>query len=169
MTQKGHNGHLKSFSDNLSGALRAYNLPALPKGTMKNHVELLSPEGLHKNPAFSQVAIVEGNYRTIYIGGQNAVDKDGNITGKGDLEAQARQVLKNLEIALEAAGGSFGNIIKWNIYSLEGQSPEKALKVFREPMSKMKSPPLITGVFVSALAHPDFLMELEAIAVVPVK
>ncbi|MBL7931335.1 MAG: RidA family protein [Bacteroidia bacterium] len=135
---------------------------------MKTKIELLSPEGLHKNPAYSQVAIVEGNYRTVYIGGQNAVDKDGNIIGKGDLEAQAKQVLKNLETALQAAGASFENIIKWNIYSLQGQSPEKALKVFQEPMSKMKQAPLITGVYVSSLAHPDFLMELEAIAIVPI-
>lgn len=132
-------------------------------------IELISPEGLHKNPAYSQVAVVEGNNKTIYIGGQNAVDKDGNIIGKGDIEAQAQQVLKNLETAVKAGGGSFENIIKWNIYILQGQSTEKALKVFQGPVSKMKNPPLITGVFVSALANPDFLLEMEVVAVVPAK
>lgn len=132
-------------------------------------IELLSPEGLHRNPAYSQVAIVEGNCRTIYIGGQNAVDKNGNIVGKDDIEAQAQQVLNNLTTALEAGGGSFENIIKWNVYIVQGQSTEKALKVFQEPMKTMKAPPLITGVYVAALAHPDFLLEMEAVAVVPVK
>jgi enamine deaminase RidA (YjgF/YER057c/UK114 family) len=134
-----------------------------------NKIELMSPEGLHKNPAYSQVAVIEGNHRTIYIGGQNAVDKDGNIVGKGDIEAQAKQILQNLQTAVKAGGGSFENIIKWNVYLMQGQSAEKALKVFQGPMSKMKSPPLITGVFVSSLAHPDFMLEIEAVAVVPNK
>ncbi len=134
-----------------------------------NNIELLSPDGLHKNPAYSQVAVIEGNHKTIYIGGQNAVDKDGNVVGKGDIEAQAKQVLQNLETAVKAGGGSFENIIKWNVYLLQGQPAEKALKAFQGPMSKMKNPPLITGVFVAGLANPDFLLEMEAVAVVPVK
>jgi enamine deaminase RidA (YjgF/YER057c/UK114 family) len=132
-------------------------------------VELMSPEGLHKNPAYSQLAVVEGNFRTIYIGGQNAVDKDGNVVGKGDMEAQARQVLENIQTAVKAGGGAFENIIKWNVYLLQGQPVEKALKVFQGAMSGMKRPPLITGVYVAGLAHPEFLLEIEAIAVVPVK
>lgn len=138
-----------------------------PMNTSK--IELLSPEGLHKNPAYSQVAVIEGNNRTIYIGGQNAVDKDGKLVGKGDIEAQARQVLQNLETAVKAGGGSLENIIKWNVYLVQGQSAEKALKAFQGAMSKMKSPPLITGIFVSSLANPDFLLEMDAIAVVPLK
>lgn len=134
---------------------------------MNTKIELLSPEGLHKNPAYSQLAVVEGNYRTIYIGGQNAVDKDGKLVGKDDIEAQAKQILYNLEKAVQAGGGSFENIIKWNVYLTQGQSAEKALKVFQGPLSKMKNPPLVTGVFVSSLANPDFLLEIEAVAVVP--
>ena len=64
---------------------------------MKTNVELLSPEGLHKNPAYSQVAIVEGNYRTIYIGGQNAVDKDGNIAMPFCTEGMYRGYVKGSE------------------------------------------------------------------------
>lgn len=134
-----------------------------------NKIELLSPEGLHKNPAYSQVAIIEGNHRTIYIGGQNAVDKDGNLVGKGNIEAQARQVMQNLETAVQAGGGSFEHIIKWSVYLLQGQSAEKAFKVFQGAMGNMKSPPLICGIFVAGLANPDFLLEMEAVAIVPVK
>ena len=137
------------------------------RDVMNNKVELLSPEGLHKNPAYSQLAVLEGNFRTIYIGGQNAVDKNGNLIGKGDIEAQAKQVLQNLETALQAGGGTFENVIKWNVYLLQGQSVEKAFKVFQGAIGKLKTPPLVTGIFVAALANPDFLLEVEAIAVVP--
>lgn len=132
-----------------------------------NKIELLSPEGLHKNPAYSQLAVIEGNTRTIYIGGQNAVDKNGKPVGKDDIEAQAKQILHNLETAVQAGGGTLENIIKWNVYIVQGQSLEKGYKVFQSTLSKMKKPPLITGVFVSGLANPDFLLEIEAIAVVP--
>lgn len=148
----------------------SYRLHAQNQNRMNaSKIELLSPEGLTKNPAYSQVAIIEGNNRTIYVGGQNSVDKDGKIIGKGDIEAQAKQILQNLQTALKAGGGTFEDIIKWNIYIVQGQSTEKALKVFQGAMSKMKAPPLITGIFVSSLAQPDFLLEIECIAVVPLK
>lgn len=135
----------------------------------KMKVELLSPDGMHKNPAYSQVAIIEGNFRTIYIGGQNAVDKTGTLVGKGDIEAQAKQVLHNLELALQAADVTFEQVIKWNVYLIQGQSVEKAFQVFQGALSKLKKPPLVTGIFVAGLANPDFLLEVEAIAIGPVK
>ncbi|MBC7849550.1 MAG: RidA family protein [Chitinophagaceae bacterium] len=135
--------------------------------TPKSKVELLSPDGLHKNPAFSQLAIVDGPARTIYIGGQNAVDKDGNIIGKGDMEAQARQVLQNLQTALAAGNATIANIVKWNVYVIKGQQLDKAFQVFQSAMKDMKAPPLITMAFVDALGNPDYLMEIDAIAIVP--
>ena len=134
-----------------------------------NKVTLQSPEGLHKNPAFSQVATVEGSYKTVYVGGQDAVDTAGNIVGKGDIEAQAKQVLANLELALQAGGASVGHIIKWNVYVKQGQPLEAAYKVFQGAMSKMEKPPLITMAFVAGLGNPGYLLEMDAIAVVPVK
>ena len=59
-------------------------------------VRYVDPEGLHKNPAFTNVVVVEGPVRTVYVGGQNAVDSSGNIVGKGDIAAQTEQVLANL-------------------------------------------------------------------------
>jgi enamine deaminase RidA (YjgF/YER057c/UK114 family) len=137
--------------------------------TMKadNKVEFINPDALHKNPAYSQVAVVSGNHKTIYIGGQNAVDKDGNIIGKENIEQQAGQILANLQTALKAGGADLGHVVKWNVYIVKGQSAEQALKVFQEPLKQLKSPPLITGVFVESLASPDFLLEMDAIAVVP--
>jgi len=133
----------------------------------KAEVQLLNPKSLHKNPAYSQVAVVKGSVKTVYIGGQNAVTEAGEIIGKGDMKAQATQILKNLQNALKAADATFANIIKWNIYILQGQNIQPALEVFQNEMKTMSHPPLITGVFVAGLANPEFLLEIEAIAVVP--
>ncbi len=125
----------------------------------------ISPDGLHHNPAFSQVVSVSPTARTIYIGGQNAVDASGAIVGKGDLRAQTEQIFKNLEIALRAAGAELHDIIKWTIYTIQGQDVRPAVEVFQQVWGREAPPPLITGVFVAGLAHPDFLVEIEAIAV----
>jgi enamine deaminase RidA (YjgF/YER057c/UK114 family) len=132
-----------------------------------NKVEFINPDGLHKNPAFSQVAVVSGHYKTVYIGGQDAVDKDGNLVGKGNIEEQAKQVLSNLQTALQAGGAGLEHVVKWNVYIAKGQSAQQALKAFQEPLKTLKNPPLITGIFVESLANPDYLLEMEAIAIVP--
>jgi enamine deaminase RidA (YjgF/YER057c/UK114 family) len=132
-----------------------------------NKVEFINPESIAKNPAFSQGAVITGNHKTIYVGGQNAIDKDGNLVGKGDIGTQARQVLDNVEAVLKAAGAGLEHIVKWNIYFLKGQSPQDALKSIQPRLPKLKDPQLVTGIFVEGLARPDFLLEIEAIAVVP--
>ena len=136
---------------------------------MKNtgSVQFINPDSLHKNPAFSQLAVVSGNYKTIYIGGQNAVDRNGKVVGKGNLEEQAKQVLTNLEAALQAGGAGFEHVVKWNLYFVKGQSAQNAFKVFQPTLGKLKTPQLVTGIFVEALANPDYLLEVEAIAIVP--
>ena len=84
-------------------------------------VQYLNPDGMHKNPAYSQAVVVSGAAKTIYVGGQNAVDASGAIIGKGDLKAQTEQVFKNLQLALEASGAQLENIVKWNVYVVQGQ------------------------------------------------
>jgi enamine deaminase RidA (YjgF/YER057c/UK114 family) len=130
-------------------------------------VAYINPEGLHKNPAYSQLVITKGPLKTIYIGGQNATTKEGQILGKGDIKAQALQTLSNLKIALAAGGASLSNVIKWNVYIVEGQDSKVAFQALEEDLKKMPHPPIITGVYVAALAQPDFLLEMDAVAVVP--
>lgn len=134
---------------------------------MKGIVEHLNPEGLHRNPAFSQLVITKGNVRTIYIGGQNSVDSNRNVVGKGDIKKQTEQVFENLEIALKAADAKLENVIKWNIYVVDGQPAQPAFEVFQKVWGQKPNPPAITVLQVAHLAHPDFLMEIDAIAVVP--
>ncbi len=130
-------------------------------------VSYLNPERLHRNPAYSQVVAVTGKARTVYVGGQNAVDASGKIVGKGDIRAQAEQVFKNLEIALASGGAKLEHVIKWNIYIVQGQPIQPGFEVFKRLWGNRPNPPLITGLFVSGLANPDFLMEMDAIAVIP--
>lgn len=126
----------------------------------------INPETLVKNPAFTQAVEIRGAARTIYIGGQNSVDALGDVVGRSDLRAQARQIFKNLEAILSTAGAKLDNIIKWNIYVVAGNDPMPAFAVFQEIWGNRPNPPLITMVFVSGLAHPEYLIELDAVAIV---
>ena len=130
-------------------------------------VEHLNPDGLHRNPAFTQAVVVSGAVRTIYVGGQDAVSADGQIVGKGDIAAQTVQVLRNIESALAAAGAGFEHVIKWNLLIVEGASVQEGFAAFQKVWGKRSNPPVITAAIVSALANPDFLLEMDAIAVVP--
>jgi enamine deaminase RidA (YjgF/YER057c/UK114 family) len=131
-------------------------------------VQLLAPDGLVKSPAFSHVAVVSGPVRTIYIGGQDAVGADGDVVGKGDLAAQTTKILENIQTALAAAGAGLEHIIKWNVLVVEGQSIQEGFAAFQRFWGDRSTPPpLITSAFVKALAHPDWLVEMDAIAVVP--
>ena len=133
---------------------------------MKN-VQYINPDGLNKNPAFSNVIIVPGGMKTAYIGGQDSINAHGEIIGKDDIKKQSEQVLKNLKIALEAAGTKFENLIKLNIYIVHGNDPRPAFEASQKMMGKIRNPPTITVVFVSSLANPDFLIEIDAVAVIP--
>jgi enamine deaminase RidA (YjgF/YER057c/UK114 family) len=135
--------------------------------TVPPQIQHLNPAGLHLNPAFSQLVTVAGQVKTVYIGGQDAVDPSGAIVGKGDLVAQTEQVFHNLLVALEAAGAGLEHIVKWNLYVVQGQPLQPGFAVFQRVWGRRPNPPAITMAFVAALANPDFLIEMDAIAVVP--
>ena len=128
----------------------------------------INPDGLPKNPAFTNVVTVTGPVKTIYIGGQDSVDASGTIVGKGDIKLQTEQVLKNLQAALKAVDAGLENIIKWNLYVVQGQPIQPGFEVFQQFWGRRPNPPVITMAFVSGLANPDFLVEMDAIAVVPI-
>ena len=132
-------------------------------------VEHLNPAGLNRNPAFTNVVVVSGPVRTIYVGGQDAITGEGEIVGRGDLAAQTEQVLVNLQTALAAAGAGPEHVIKWNLLVVEGQSIQEGYAAFQRAWGNRPNPPLITAAFVSALANPDFLVEMDAIAIVPLE
>jgi enamine deaminase RidA (YjgF/YER057c/UK114 family) len=133
----------------------------------KGQVQYINPKDLHQNPAFTNVVAVSGPIKTIYIGGQDAVDASGTIVGKGDLKAQTEQILKNIQAALAASGAQPEHVVKWTIYVRQGQSVQEGYAAFQSVWGNPPNPPVITVVFVAGLGHPDFLAEIDAIAVVP--
>ena len=135
--------------------------------TSGGQVEHLNPEGLPQNAAFTNVVVVTGPVRTIYIGGQDAVDATGQIVGADDVGAQSRQAFENVQTALEAAGAGLEHVIKWTILIVQGQPLEPGFAAFQRIWGERPNPPVITAAFVSALARPEFLVEIDAIAVVP--
>ena len=130
-------------------------------GYMKTHI---NPESLFTSPAFSQAIAVEAPARTIYVGGQNAVTATGEVVGDNMLD-QTRQVLRNIQAALEAAGATLADIVSLTIAVVEGHALEDGYAAFQELSDAKAEPPTITVLVVSGLAHPGFLVEMSAIAV----
>ncbi len=114
---------------------------------------------------FSQVVVSKGS-RQIHIAGQTSQDKDLNIVGEGDLAAQAKCAFENVGLALSAAGGKIEDISKINIYVV-GNHPRN-LEIIAQATQGFFGdlpPPASTMVGVTFLALPEFLIEIEAIAV----
>lgn len=134
---------------------------------MSNGIQYINPDGLSKNPAFSQVVTTQGKGKTIYVGGQDAVNARGEIVGKGDIGEQTEQVMKNLQTALSACGATFENLVKLSIYIVQGQDLYRGFQASQKYLGNLANPPAISGFFVVALANPDFLVEIDAIAFIP--
>ena len=114
---------------------------------------------------YSQVARVEtGDATFLYIAGQVAVDLEGNLVGAGDIAAQTDQVYKNLGAILAASGATFADVVKYNTYLVNiadrPASGAVRAKYVAEPF------PASTLVAVAALVHPEYLIEVEAVAVI---
>lgn len=139
----------------------------MPSNPQSGRIEHLNPEGLPRNPAFSQAVVVTGAVRTVYVGGQTAVDASGAVVGRGDIPAQTEQIFKNLRTALAAAGAGLEHVVRWNVYLVQGQPIQPAFEVFQRQWGNRPSPPAISVAYVAGLARPDFLAEIDAIAVVP--
>jgi len=134
--------------------------------SVQKNFELLIPNTMPKSVGYSQVATVTGG-TLVFVSGQVALDKSGNVVGKDDFRTQVQQVFENLKAAIEAAGGTFDEVIKLNSYLVD-LSPSH-LAEFREVRDKyvnVKDPPASTAVQVQRLFRPEFLVEIEAVAVV---
>jgi reactive intermediate/imine deaminase len=123
-----------------------------------------NPPTLSKPTGYTHVVEVSGG-KTIYVSGQVALDTDGQIVGAGDMKAQAEQVFKNLQAALAAAGATFKDVVKMNIYTMDVAQVQAIRDVRTRYVGETL--PASTLVQVVHLARPEFLLEIEVIAVVP--
>ena len=124
--------------------------------------ETLSKRIVNGHVLYSHVVVVEGR-RTIFIAGQLARDQQGNVVGKGDMRAQLRQVGENIKAALAAAGATLNDLVKTTTYVTDIDEFFNHVDVRMEYFGAL---PTSTTVEVRRLAHPDFLVEVEAIAVI---
>jgi enamine deaminase RidA (YjgF/YER057c/UK114 family) len=125
--------------------------------------KIIQPKALSDpRPRYSQGILTESG-RLLFIAGQTASDKDGNVVGKGDIEAQATQVFKNIAAVLDEAGGSFDNLVMTTTYITDRKYREGYNRV-RQQYDKKESP-TSTLVIVSGLANPDYLIEIAGVAV----
>jgi enamine deaminase RidA (YjgF/YER057c/UK114 family) len=127
----------------------------------------INPPELGTPPGYSQVVEVSAG-RIIFIAGHTALDRDGNVVGKGDFAKQAAQVFDNLTIALTAARSTGANLVKLTVFLTDMNN----LGAYREARNRFfasvtpPAAPAVTLVEVSKLYGPDFLIEIEAIAAI---
>lgn len=131
-------------------------------------VELQNPPGLPISDAYAQMSIATGT-RIVFISGQVARTANGAAVGDADLAAQAEQAFHNVHTAITAAGGTFADIARLNIYVVDWvpekfpQLVEGAMRAAQQAGIELGRPVTLIGV--AALAEPDLMVEVEAVAV----
>ena len=119
------------------------------------------PSAIRPNPNLSP-GIRVGDL--LFISGNVGVDNSGNLVGPGDCEAQSRQVMANIRTIVEAAGGTMSNVVKITCFLTDIANYAAYSKVRAETWPS--SPPASTTVASTALVRPEFLVEVEAVALV---
>jgi 2-iminobutanoate/2-iminopropanoate deaminase len=129
--------------------------------------EYINPDNLFPSlpHGFSQIAIASGR-RTVFISGQTAWDERKNIVGGDSVLEQARQAFRNVAIAMEAAGGTLKDVVALRLYVVD-YKPDTgtAVSIALREFFSHHNPPTSTWIGVSTLADPEFLIEIEATAV----
>ena len=130
--------------------------------------EFLNPKNLFnsKQYGFSQIAVSDGG-KHVFISGQVAWDENENIVGKNNLEIQTRKSIENLKIALEAVGGTLKDVVMLRIYKVKMKDGDAPIisKVLIENFGT-ENPPPSTWLSVDRLGNADFLIEIEAQAII---
>ncbi len=117
------------------------------------------------NGHFSHATAIEAKGKLVFISGMTARHSDGSITGVGNIDAQTRQVCENLKAAVEEAGGTLDDIVRVDVYVRNMEHFEAIHKVRREYFTGIA--PASTMVEVTKFVSPDYLIEINAIAVLP--
>ncbi|MFE6429241.1 MULTISPECIES: RidA family protein [Streptomyces] len=130
---------------------------------MSELTRIPAPEGVAPAAQYTHVVLGTGTF--VAVSGQLALDEDGKVVGEGDAEAQARQVFENLRRCLAAAGASFDDVVKLTFFVTD-MAHMSAIRQARAEHIPDDRLPAASAVQVAALVRPEFLMEIEALAVV---
>ncbi len=131
-------------------------------GRMSELTRISAPDGVAPAAAYSHVVL--GTGRLVAVSGQLALDEDGRLVGEGDPAAQARQVFENLRRCLAAAGATFDDVAKLTFFVTD-MAHMPAIRAVRDAHIPADRLPAASAVQVAALVGPEFLMEIEAYAV----
>jgi enamine deaminase RidA (YjgF/YER057c/UK114 family) len=130
---------------------------------MPHHRELVNPPELHPAPGFSHIAIASGD-RLVHLAGQVALDPQFGVVGGDDLGEQTKAAMRNVEIALGAAGATWDDVVRRTIYTLQPTEYETITAAIDE-VTGGAAHPAQTIVGVTGLAVPGLLIEIECTAV----
>jgi len=127
-------------------------------------IEPYCAKDVYDPPTYSQAIKVTGAQTILFISGQVAYDAKGGPAHRGDFAAQAREVFRAIKAQVEAGGGTMASLVKLNTYLTDIRHRSELIPVREEFFGKKT--PASTLVGVTALAQPDWLIEVEAIAVI---
>jgi enamine deaminase RidA (YjgF/YER057c/UK114 family) len=129
--------------------------------------KFINPDTLHTPRGYTHVVALAGG-RMLFVSGQVAIGKDGQIVGPGELKTQAHQAMENLAAALKGAGASLADVIKMNTYVVNYRPDDyRAIAEVRREFFARENPPASTLIGVAALAVEGLLIEIEAVAALP--
>lgn len=127
---------------------------------------VINPPELHKHPGYSRVITVKGPCKFIFVAGMTPSDENYAPVGVGDYRRQYERVIEGLTIQLEAAGATWDDVVVRRVFTLD---VDKLRAAMREPgvqrPENPAAPPTSTMIGVNRLSHPDFLIEMDLIAV----
>jgi reactive intermediate/imine deaminase len=136
-----------------------------PMNELPGAVRFVKSENLPPSPGYSQAVEIKRG-RIIYVAGQVALDRSGKVVGEGNIRAQAQQTFENLKAALEASGAKFEDVVKLNYY-FSDITQLSVVREVRDQFINTANPPASIAVEVKRLFREPFLIEVEAVAVVP--
>jgi len=122
----------------------------------------INPDTIHRPFGYAHAIQVD---KTLYVSGQIPLDMDMNVVGKGDIAVQTEQAYENLKRVMEAAGGKMTDIVMLNMYVVDVDDFDKNTRPLRKKYFGDYYP-ATTCVQVARLYRPDFLVEVEAVAVI---
>ena len=129
--------------------------------------EHINPTGIYEHPAFTRIITVKGPMKIIFIAGQTPSDENYKCVAPGDYRAQYLKVMENLDVQLKAARATWDDVVYRRIFVLD---VDEYLKVSSDPdtpkFGDPEKPPPSTMVGVTRLSHPDFLIEIDLMAIV---
>jgi enamine deaminase RidA (YjgF/YER057c/UK114 family) len=126
---------------------------------------IINPSTIHPPAGYSHIVHATGG-RLAFVAGQAALDRDFNVVGEGDLEAQTRQVMTNLRHALDELGAGWDDVVKATVYTTRPHEYETIGRAMAQGMGGAE-PPAQVLAGVSGLALPELLIEIELVVSLP--